>query len=286
MHAGPMHSPRAARSRGPVRAEERAHVVDEARRAGHRFELHAVRVAVEPTPGGKQLAALPEGGRQLIAEVCTVRSVGALLVPPPQGLALLLRGEARARALAAHVRCRPLQVVEARRGNVEVRLVGPAPDAPRRAAVLLHYHGGPVRMERLCVQHEQALPAAADAAVIGVAAAAAVIGPHDGRERVRCSAREPHLLAVHGPAEISGVLRPVARRRDVLLQAPRLQRRGVAALTAAIPVMRHPHAAAVPRHLAAAAAAARLAAPPAARLAAPPGTRGRCRAPRGRRAAA
>mmetsp|Transcript_26030 Transcript_26030/g.81887 ORF Transcript_26030/g.81887 Transcript_26030/m.81887 type:complete len:262 (+) Transcript_26030:937-1722(+) len=261
-------------------------MLHELRRTLHRLELHTAGITPLPAPGREELAALPELCGQLVAEVRALRRVRTLRPPAPERGALLLALEARAWAPAADVCRRPLQVVEARRGNVEVRLVGPAPDAPRRAAVLLHYHGGPVRMERLCVQHEQALPAAADAAVIGVAAAAAVIGPHDGRERVRCSAREPHLLAVHGPAEISGVLRPVARRRDVLLQAPRLQRRGVAALTAAIPVMRHPHAAAVPRHLAAAAAAARLAAPPAARLAAPPGTRGRCRAPRGRRAAA
>mmetsp|Transcript_72852 Transcript_72852/g.193492 ORF Transcript_72852/g.193492 Transcript_72852/m.193492 type:complete len:317 (-) Transcript_72852:366-1316(-) len=231
---------------GATRSKQRAHVAHKCLRALHRAELHAARIAPAPPPGREQLAALLEGSRQAVAEMLALRGVCALRVPLAQGLALLLGCEARAGADAADVRSGVLQVIKARRCDVKVRLVARAAVAVRRAAVLLHDHGGPVWVRGVRVLDEQALAASAHASIIRIPAAAAVIGPHEGRQCIRRRARKPHLLAILGSTKVSGVLGPVTRWGNVLVHVPRLERCRIAALAAAVPVMGHLHAGSVP----------------------------------------
>eukprot|EP00418_Pyrodinium_bahamense_P020751 CAMPEP_0179129468 /NCGR_PEP_ID=MMETSP0796-20121207/61430_1 /TAXON_ID=73915 /ORGANISM="Pyrodinium bahamense, Strain pbaha01" /LENGTH=199 /DNA_ID=CAMNT_0020828349 /DNA_START=350 /DNA_END=945 /DNA_ORIENTATION=- len=88
-----------------------------------------------PAPGREELAAPLEFLGQLVAETGALGCVIALRPPAPDRLALLLALEAGAWPQATDVGRRPLQVVEARRGDVEVRLASAAAVAPGRAAV-------------------------------------------------------------------------------------------------------------------------------------------------------
>eukprot|EP00665_Eupelagonemidae_sp_cell47_P004122 gene4122-biopygen2321 len=127
--------------------------------------------------------------------------------------------------------------------DVEVRCPIPAPVRPRRAPVLLHHHRRPVRVHRVGVLDQRALPAAA---AVRVRPAAPLIRPHQLGEGVGRGAGDPHPLAVRGAAVARGVLRPVPGRRDVLALVPRLEHRGVAPLPVAVPIVRDFHLARVP----------------------------------------
>mmetsp|Transcript_72854 Transcript_72854/g.193512 ORF Transcript_72854/g.193512 Transcript_72854/m.193512 type:complete len:259 (-) Transcript_72854:366-1142(-) len=197
-----------------------------------------------PAPLLEEQAACPDlalGGR-----VSGQLPAVAVLRRPPAAdrRVVLLDVGVPAASVATDVRRTVLEVVKAWHCDVHVHLVTPV--APGRAAVLLHDHGGPVWVRGVRVLDEQALAASAHASIIRIPAAAAVIGPHEGRQCIRRRARKPHLLAILGSTKVSGVLGPVTRWGNVLVHVPRLERCRIAALAAAVPVMGHLHAGSVP----------------------------------------
>ena len=108
-------------------------------------------------------------------------------VAADRGLALRQMGVLLTVAAAA-VRCRVLQVVEARNREVEVSDV--APIGPWRAPVLFHDYGGRVRVASRGILDQKALATASDIIISAVADSWA----RYGASRVTVGAGHPHFL--------------------------------------------------------------------------------------------
>lgn len=202
----------------------------------HRSEVRVRRIPSSPPPRCKKFATCHELGGKALAELLAFRSIPAQRPPTAQSLALSLICKSSTPTDATNICGRPLKVVKTRCGNVKVRLTCSTAVGPRGASVFLHHDCGPIRVHRIGVLHQQALPATA---TVVVNAATRVVFTQHGGERIRCGASEPHLLPVHRTAKGDWILRAIPWGRHVLAFIPGLENGGVATLTAAIPIMCH-----------------------------------------------
>lgn len=175
-------------------------------------ELHAAGIAPPPTPGCKELATLLELQGQAVAEVRTIGCVGARCPPTPHRCTLILALKPSPWTDTTHIGGGPLQVVKARCRNIKVGLASATTVAPRRAAILLHDHSSPLRMEGVWILHQGTLSTATNPTIIGVCTAAAIILTHETGQGIRGCPCEPHDLSIHRPTKVIWVLWPIARR--------------------------------------------------------------------------
>mmetsp|Transcript_3601 Transcript_3601/g.10995 ORF Transcript_3601/g.10995 Transcript_3601/m.10995 type:complete len:515 (+) Transcript_3601:438-1982(+) len=190
-----------------------------------------------PAPGLEQLAAVPHPlqPRRVRRDPRAVAVRRCLHGAADGGLVLREGGV----GVAADVRRAVLEVVEARDSEVHVELAAAAASGVWRASVLLHDNDQPVRVVRLRGLHEQTLPAAPASAVVGPAVVD--VWAQDPGDRVRGRTRHPDVLAVDGAPVVVRVHGRILGRGHVLGLVPGLEEGRVAALPAAVPVVRALH---------------------------------------------